>query len=72
MGAGVIDADYRGNVGVLLFNLDFMKNEPFVVKKGDRIAQLVIERIEMLELQECKNLDETERGAGGFGSTGTN
>lgn len=72
VGAGVIDADYRGNVGVLLFNLDFMKNEVFTVKKGDRIAQLVIERIELLELEELESLDDTVRGAGGFGSTGTN
>merc|ERR1711912_112299 len=72
VGAGVIDADYRGNVGVLLFNLDFMKNEVFEVKKGDRIAQLVVERIEMLDLEECDSLSETKRGDGGFGSTGTN
>lgn len=72
VGAGVVDADYRGNVGVLLFNLDFMKNEAFEVKKGDRIAQLVIERIEMLDLEECDSLSETKRGDGGFGSTGTN
>merc|ERR1711970_1305499 len=72
VGAGVIDADYRGNVGVLLFNLDFMNQEVFEVKKGDRIAQLVIERIEMLDLEECDSLNETKRGDGGFGSTGTN
>jgi len=72
VGAGVVDADYRGNVGVLLFNLDFMNNQVFQVKKGDRIAQLVLEKIEMLELEECECLDGTMRGAGGFGSTGTN
>merc|ERR1711981_169926 len=72
VGAGVIDADYRGNLGVLLFNMDFMNNQTFVVKKGDRIAQLVIEKIEMLDLDECETLTETARGEGGFGSTGKN
>merc|ERR1711981_855297 len=73
VGAGVIDADYRGNVGVLLFNLDFMNNKEFEVKKGDRIAQLVIEKVAMLDIEECSGgLDDTERGAGGFGSTGKN
>ena len=70
--AGVVDCDYRGNVGVLLVNLDFMNKKDFQVKKGDRIAQLVLERCELLELEEMENLDGTERGAGGFGSTGTN
>ncbi|XP_048376584.1 deoxyuridine 5'-triphosphate nucleotidohydrolase-like [Stegostoma tigrinum] len=69
VGAGVIDEDYRGNVGVVLFNFG---NEDFKVKKGDRIAQLICERICYPELEELKSLDETERGAGGFGSTGTN
>ncbi|XP_078055974.1 deoxyuridine 5'-triphosphate nucleotidohydrolase, mitochondrial isoform X1 [Mustelus asterias] len=69
VGAGVIDEDYRGNVGVILFNFG---KEPFEVKKGDRIAQLICERICYPELEELKTLDETERGAGGFGSTGTN
>uniref|UniRef100_A0A672SAD8 Deoxyuridine 5'-triphosphate nucleotidohydrolase n=1 Tax=Sinocyclocheilus grahami TaxID=75366 RepID=A0A672SAD8_SINGR len=67
--AGVVDEDYRGNLGVVLFNFN---NEPFEVKKGDRIAQLICERICYPELQELQTLDETERGAGGFGSTGTN
>merc|ERR1712131_250469 len=70
VGAGVVDADYRGNVQVLLFNLDFMNNKEFEVKKGDRIAQLVIEKIAMLDIEECSTLTETDRGAGGFGSTG--
>jgi len=73
VGAGVVDADYRGNVQVLLFNLDFMnqaEKPEFHVKKGDRIAQLVIEKIAMLELKECETLTVTDRGAGGFGSTG--
>ncbi|XP_067829447.1 deoxyuridine 5'-triphosphate nucleotidohydrolase-like [Heptranchias perlo] len=69
VGAGVIDEDYRGNVGVVLFNFG---KENFKVKKGDRIAQLICERICYPELEELKTLDETERGAGGFGSTGTN
>ncbi|KAM3827865.1 deoxyuridine 5'-triphosphate nucleotidohydrolase, mitochondrial [Vipera latastei] len=67
VGAGVIDEDYRGNVGVVLFNFG---KEPFKVKKGDRIAQLICERIYYPILEEVKVLDETERGSGGFGSTG--
>ena len=70
VGAGVVDADYTGNVGVVMFNLD-PENE-FAVKKGDRIAQLVCEKIEYPELEEVKSLEETDRGAGGFGSTGKN
>ncbi|XP_062926999.1 deoxyuridine 5'-triphosphate nucleotidohydrolase-like [Mobula hypostoma] len=69
VGAGVIDEDYRGNVGVVLFNLG---KKSFEVKKGDRIAQLICERICYPELEELKSLDETERGASGFGSSGTN
>jgi len=68
VGAGVIDQDYRGNVGVVLFNFG---QEPFKVSKGDRIAQLILERIYIPDLQEVKNLDETDRGEGGFGSTGS-
>ncbi|XP_013982863.2 deoxyuridine 5'-triphosphate nucleotidohydrolase, mitochondrial isoform X3 [Salmo salar] len=68
VGAGVVDEDYRGNVGVVLFNFS---KETFEVKKGDRVAQLVCERICYPDLQELKTLDETERGAGGFGSTGS-
>uniref|UniRef100_A0A8D0EAA3 Deoxyuridine 5'-triphosphate nucleotidohydrolase n=1 Tax=Salvator merianae TaxID=96440 RepID=A0A8D0EAA3_SALMN len=67
VGAGVIDEDYRGNIGVVLFNFG---KEPFKVKKGDRIAQLICERIYYPELEEVEVLDETERGSGGFGSTG--
>lgn len=67
IGAGVIDSDYRGNLGVLLFNLS---NETFVVNKGDRIAQLVIKRYEMMEPEEVYESSETERGSSGFGSTG--
>ncbi|XP_075548714.1 deoxyuridine triphosphatase isoform X1 [Dermacentor variabilis] len=67
VGAGVVDADYRGNLGVMLFNLG---NTDFTVARGDRIAQFICERIAYPELVECKSLDETERGEGGFGSTG--
>ena len=70
VGAGVIDQDYRGNVGVVLFNLN--KDTAFKVNKGDRIAQLILERIYIPDLQELKSLDDTERGEGGFGSTGKN
>ncbi|XP_060075207.1 deoxyuridine 5'-triphosphate nucleotidohydrolase, mitochondrial-like [Ylistrum balloti] len=69
VGAGVIDQDYRGNVCVLLFN--HSENE-FKVNKGDRIAQLICERIYTPELEECEKLDDTDRGSGGFGSTGKN
>lgn len=67
VGAGVIDADYRGEVGVVLFNLG---QEAFEIQPGDRIAQLVLEKIVMASVQEVDELDETVRGAGGFGSTG--
>ncbi|XP_036780401.2 deoxyuridine 5'-triphosphate nucleotidohydrolase, mitochondrial isoform X1 [Manis pentadactyla] len=69
VGAGVIDEDYRGNVGVVLFNFG---KEKFQVKKGDRIAQLICERIFYPEIEEVQVLDDTERGSGGFGSTGKN
>lgn len=68
-GAGVIDYDYRGNVGVILFNHG---PNDFDVKRGDRIAQLILERISMAGIEEVEELDITERGAGGFGSTGEN
>ena len=64
---GTIDADYRGEIKVILVNLS---NEPFVVNPGERIAQLVIARYEKIEWDEVEVLDETERGEGGFGSTG--
>ncbi|NXD32261.1 DUT nucleotidohydrolase, partial [Spelaeornis formosus] len=66
-GAGVIDADYRGPVKVLLFNFS---DEDFTVKHGDRVAQLILERIVMAPLLEVDDLEATARGAGGFGSTG--
>jgi dUTP pyrophosphatase len=66
-GAGVIDADYRGTVFVLLFNLS---DKDFQVEEGDRVAQLILERIYTPEVVEVTNLDDTVRGTGGFGSTG--
>ena len=64
---GTIDADYRGEICVILVNLS---NEPFVVENGERIAQMVVAKHERVEWQEVEVLDETERGAGGFGHTG--
>ncbi|XP_074235353.1 deoxyuridine 5'-triphosphate nucleotidohydrolase, mitochondrial-like [Saimiri boliviensis] len=69
VGAGVIDEDYRGNVGVALFNFG---KEKFEVKKDDRIAQLICERIFYPEIEEVQALVDTERGSGGFSSTGKN
>ncbi|KAF2187062.1 dUTP diphosphatase [Zopfia rhizophila CBS 207.26] len=65
--AGVIDADYRGQVGVILANLS---DEDFEIKVGDRIAQLIVEKIVMPEVVVVEKLEESVRGAGGFGSTG--
>jgi len=67
VGAGVIDADYRGPLKVLLFNFGPAE---FAVRKGDRIAQLVLERIYTPEVVEVEELEESVRGSGGFGSTG--
>lgn len=64
---GTIDADYRGEVGVLLVNLS---QEEFVVNDGERVAQMVIARHETADFVEVAELDETERGAGGYGHTG--
>ena len=64
---GTIDADYRGEIKVILVNLS---NEPFVVNPGERIAQLVVARHECVEWEQAEVLSDTERGAGGFGSTG--
>ncbi|GLE02425.1 hypothetical protein PINS_up011263 [Pythium insidiosum] len=66
-GAGVIDADYRGNVGVVLFN---HADEDFTIKRGDRVAQLILEKIAYADIDVVDEIEETERGAGGFGSTG--
>lgn len=65
----MVDEDYRGNLGVVMFN---HADTDFHVAKGDRIAQLICERIFYPTLEECKSLTDTERGSGGFGSTGTN
>lgn len=64
---GTIDADYRGEIGVILINLS---KEDFVINDGDRIAQLVIAKYEQIKWKKVTTLDETERGDGGFGSTG--
>ena len=64
---GTIDADYRGEIKVLLVNLS---KEPFTVKNGERIAQMVISKHERVDWLEAAELTETERGAGGYGSTG--
>ena len=64
---GTIDADYRGEVGVILVNLS---SEEFLIEDGERIAQMVIAKHEQAEWIEVATLDESERGAGGFGSTG--
>lgn len=64
---GTVDADYRGEVGVILINLS---QEDFVVEDGERIAQMIIARHEQAELVEVSVLNETERGAGGFGHSG--
>ena len=64
---GTIDADYRGEVRVLLINLG---NVPFLIRRGDRIAQAIVAPVTQVEIVEADALNETERGAGGFGSTG--
>ena len=64
---GTIDADYRGEIGVILINLS---NEIFTIENGERIAQLVIAKYEQAQWEEVDILEETQRGTGGFGSTG--
>ena len=64
---GTIDADYRGEIKVILVNLS---NEPFTIESGERIAQMIVARYEQIEWQPVEELGATERGAGGFGSTG--
>jgi len=64
---GTIDSDYRGECGVILANIGA---DPFVIRRGERIAQLVIAKHERADWVEVETLDETARGAGGFGSTG--
>jgi dUTP pyrophosphatase len=65
---GTIDADYRGELKVLLVNLS---NTSFMINDGERIAQMIIAKHEQISWNEASSLDETERGAGGFGHTGT-
>ena len=67
---GTVDAGYRGELKVCLINTD--RSEPIVITRGMRIAQLVVQRVELASFQEVDELDETVRGAGGYGSTGTN
>ena len=67
VGAGVIDEDYRGSLGVILHN---HSNTDYQVRRGDRIAQLIIEPYKVVEVVEVEDLGTTERGTGGFGSTG--
>jgi len=64
---GTVDADYRGEIGVILVNLS---NEDFLIKDGERIAQLIIAKHEQITWKEVSVLDKTKRGEGGFGSTG--
>lgn len=64
---GTIDADYRGEVGVILINHG---KQPFVVSRGDRIAQMIVSPFVQADFQQAETLSETERGAGGFGSSG--
>ena len=65
---GLIDSGYRGELGIILLNTD--PAEPFVVKRGDRIAQLVVQAVPVVELVEVDELDQTDRGGTGFGSSG--
>jgi dUTP pyrophosphatase len=64
---GTIDADYRGEIGIILINLS---SEEFVVNDGERICQMIIARHEVVEWEECNELNDTKRGVGGFGHTG--
>lgn len=64
---GTIDADYRGEVGVILVNLS---DQPFCINPGDRVAQMVVSKVNRVKWDEVRELEETERGSGGFGSTG--
>lgn len=65
---GTVDADYRGEIKVCLINLD--PRTPISISRGDRIAQLVIQRVELMDFDEVDSLDDTVRGSGGYGSTG--
>ena len=65
--AGVIDSGYRGEIGIVLANLS---DQDYKIEKGQKIAQMLVQKVERAEIEETKNLNETSRGAGGFGSTG--
>jgi dUTP pyrophosphatase len=65
---GTIDADYRGEIGIILFNFS---DKPFAIRRGDRIAQLVFAKTERVRFEVVDTLSETARGTGGFGHTGT-
>jgi dUTP pyrophosphatase len=65
---GTIDADYRGEIGIILVNLS---DEEFVVEHGERICQMVVNKVETIQWNQVESLDESERGEGGFGHTGT-
>lgn len=65
---GTVDADYRGEIRVILINLS---NQPVTITSGERIAQMVIQQVEQINWQQVESIDETHRGEGGFGSTGT-
>lgn len=67
---GTIDSDYRGEIGVIVSNADH--SEDLIIAKGDRIAQILFIAVSQVDFIECDNLDDTERGSGGFGSTGIN
>ncbi len=67
-GPGTIDCDYRGEIGVLLMNWGL---EPFVIRQGERIAQIVFQQVIPVQVEWSEDLDETDRGGGGFGHTGT-
>lgn len=64
---GIIDSDYRGNIGIILLNTS---DSPFQIRQGDRIAQAILKKVEKIEFEEVEELDNTERGSGGFGHTG--
>jgi dUTP pyrophosphatase len=64
---GTIDADYRGEIGIILINLS---SEDFLVNHGERICQMVINKVEMIDWKQVNSLEESDRGAGGFGHTG--
>ena len=66
---GTIDADYRGEIGIILINLS---GEDFIVENGERICQMVINKVEAIHWSQVESLEDSKRGAGGFGHTGTN